>query len=73
MILKVVETEVETDGFMNPTVFSCANCGQFLGIAPYICDVESQVADIYSEVAALHAKIAGLLPAASSKKAKKSK
>jgi hypothetical protein len=73
VILKVIETEVETDGFMKPTVFSCANCGQLLGIAPYACDIEGSVGDIHSAVSLLRQEIAALLPAASSKKTKKSK
>jgi uncharacterized Zn finger protein len=73
VILKVIETEVQSDGYSSPIVFSCAYCGHFLGIAPYVCDVESQVADIHSAVSRLHADVGRLLAALPAKKAKKSK
>jgi hypothetical protein len=73
--LRVIETEVETDtgSFMQPTVFSCVNCGRFLGISSYVNDLESQVADIYSEVAGLRAMISKSPASAFSRRAKKSK
>jgi hypothetical protein len=68
--LRVCESEVETDGFMKPSVFSCAGCGHFLGISPYVNDLESQVADIHSAVGALRAKIEKSSAAAPTKKKK---
>ena len=71
--LKVIETEAQSEGFSEPIVFSCANCGHFLGISPYVLNYESQIANIDSDVSRLHKAVEKLLAALPSKKAKKSK
>jgi hypothetical protein len=71
--LKVIETEVDSGSFMRPTVFSCANCGHFLGISPYVGDAESQSADTHSAVLRLRDEVLKRLAALPVKKAKKSK
>jgi hypothetical protein len=68
--LKIVESEVETDGLIRPTVFSCSDCGHFLGISPDVAWLEPDHSSILSAIAALRADVAKLLAAGPPKKAK---
>ena len=68
-ILILVETEMSGESG-DTIVFTCKSCGHFLGIAPVVINIESQIQNIESDVEKLSQAVEKLTAALASQKGK---
>jgi len=69
-VLIIEETEWVTGNYDTRVIFTCRSCGHFLGISPYVPEVETQLQNIESDVEKLQKTVEKLIAALPANKEK---